>query len=338
MFDINEPFLYRLGAIVPRDVVRVVVHHSIKVIPYRVFRGRRQLKEVLLPEGLEEIGEYAFSRCELLECINYPSSLTNIGKHSFNGCISLKEVVLPQGLQEIGLGAFRDCVSLARIDFPSTLFKIGDRAFLRCILLKAVMLPEGLRGIGDEAFRDCESLEQINCVSTLIRIGMGAFESCTSLVNMILMRGIMIIEANVFGNCRSLGWLTTTSKAFLMEVTTRDFTCRLVIINGIVTLSNAEQVIISPERLNYISSPDILEVKNTIMTIMNINERSREENIERVQALITSYAFVEVSTILELVLWKNKMDMMRDLNPGTRGECRVMCGADNIIPGVMSFL
>ena len=59
---------------------------------------------------------------------------------------------------------------------------------------------------------------------------------------------------------------------------------------------------------------------------------------ERVLALIKSRALFEVSTILELALWKNKMQEPDDSNPGSRGECRVMCGADDIIPCVLSYL
>jgi len=110
--------------------------------------------------------------------------------------------------------------------------------------------------------------------------------------------------------------------------------------NGTIPLTNAKQMIISPEHLNYISSSDLLELQldNTITTIMNDRGRTRDENIERVLALIKSQALFEVSTILELALWKNKMDETDDSNYGSRGECRVMCGADEIIPCVLSYV
>ena len=108
--------------------------------------------------------------------------------------------------------------------------------------------------------------------------------------------------------------------------------------DGTVAFTEVEQVIISPESLNYMSSPDLLELQleNATTTIMNDRWHTGEENIERVLALIKPHALYEVSTILELALWKNKMQETDD--SGSRGECRVMCGSDDIIPGVLSFV
>ena len=90
--------------------------------------------------------------------------------------------------------------------------------------------------------------------------------------------------------------------------------------------------------MNYISSPDLLEIENAINIIMNDQGRTRKENIEQVLALIKSRALFEVSTILELALWKINMNKIDDSTSGTRAECRVTCGSDDIIPGVMSYL
>jgi len=311
MSDVKEPFVYFLGVKVPYDVTFIIVHHSVKILPLNVFRGRRQLKKVKLPEGLEEIGQRAFLNCVLLEHINY----------------------------------------------PSTLIKIGGGAFFACLSLREPTLPEGLKEIERYAFANCESLECINCPSTLNRIGNYKFTRCRSLKEVTLAGGVVTIRANAFCNCRPLEGITIPSKAFVVEVDSDDdadgnsdsyseghsevFTCRLVSTDGgTFALTEAKQVIISPERLNYISSPDLLELQleNTITTIMNDRGRTREENIERVLALIKSRALFEVSTILELALWKNKMDETDDSNYGSRGECRVMCGADEIIPCVLSYV
>jgi len=304
MSDVMEPFLYKLGVEVPRDVIFVTVHHSVKILPNFAFYGRSQLKKVQLPEGLEEIGRDAFYNCESLERINYPSTLIKIGKHAFCGCRSLKEVDLPEGLEEIGQCAFYDCESLERINFPSTLIKIGRYAFWRCTSLKHVTLAGGIVTIEENAFQNCPWLEGVT----------------------ILSKADFVIELNSDSNSeRDLEVLT----------------CHLVLTDdGTIPLNHAEHMIVSPERLNYISSPDLLELQldNTIATIMNDRGRTRKENIERVLALITSHALMEISTILELALWKNKMDETDDSKTGSRGVCRVMCGADEIVPCVLSYL
>ena len=62
--------------------------------------------------------------------------ITNIGNGSFKGCTKLKSVVLNNGLKQIGNEAFANCSSLESITFPSTLTKIGNRAFKDCSGLK----------------------------------------------------------------------------------------------------------------------------------------------------------------------------------------------------------
>ena len=148
---------------------------------------------------------------------------------------------------------------------------LPDDVFCDCDQLMEVTLPEGLAEIGAVAFAGCIMLEQINWPSTLIKIDHDAFASCSSLRKMTLAGGIVTIQVNVFLNCRSLEGVTILSKAFVLEVDSVEvFTCRLVVPdNGTVALTEAEQLIISPERLNYISSPDLLELENATTTIMN---------------------------------------------------------------------
>jgi len=347
-----EPFILRLGVEVPHDVIFVTVHHSVKILPDREFMDCRSLKEVTLREGLEEIGACAFCNCRSLERINFPSTLIKIIHGAFMNCHSLKEIQLLEGLKEIRHSAFHSCVSLERINYPSTLIKIDNSAFYRCHSLKELDLPEGLKEIGRSVFEDCVVLERINFPFTLIKIGHRAFSDCRSLKEVNLPERLEEIGDGAFQNCRLLDGITIPPKAFILEIESFSeydeydhvsywevITCRLVLTDdGTFTLTRAKQMIISPEHLNYIRSSDLLEIENVINTIMNDRGHTREENIERVLALIKYHALFEVSTILELTLWKNEMNAMDDSNLATRADCRVMCGGDDIIPGVLSYL
>ena len=120
----NAAFLYIEGAIVPEDVTYVYVDTSVTAIPTAAFEGRRHLKEVDLPEGLQEIGRCAFYGCTSLERINLPSTITDIGHCAFRNCTSLREVKLFGGIQDIGWGVFQGCSSLERIMISSRAFGI----------------------------------------------------------------------------------------------------------------------------------------------------------------------------------------------------------------------
>ena len=56
---------------------------SLKIIKDRAFMGDQALETVILPEGLERIGEYAFADSSVRE-INLPSSLQYIADNAFD--------------------------------------------------------------------------------------------------------------------------------------------------------------------------------------------------------------------------------------------------------------
>ena len=53
------------------------------------------LKNIILPNNLERIGDIVFLSYTALEDITFPDSLKYIGKRAFYGCTSLKEVTIP---------------------------------------------------------------------------------------------------------------------------------------------------------------------------------------------------------------------------------------------------
>ncbi|MBR0341968.1 MAG: leucine-rich repeat domain-containing protein [Oscillospiraceae bacterium] len=54
----------------------------------------KEIVSVVLPEGYTYIGNNAFSECESLERIHFPSTLKEIGAGAFRGCCRLKEIFL----------------------------------------------------------------------------------------------------------------------------------------------------------------------------------------------------------------------------------------------------
>ena len=58
----------------------------------------------------------------------------------------------------------------------------------------------------------------------------------------------------------------------------------------------------------------LAEDENAVNAITNSSEGTRKENLERICALFAYYELVEAMTILELALWKAKVDECDDLN------------------------
>ena len=106
----------------------------------------------VVPNGVTNIDNYAFSGCGSLTSIVLPDSVTNIGSSAFSGCSSLTSIVLPDSVASIGSSAFSGCSSLTSIILPDNVTNIGNYAFYQCTSLTYVVIPNSVTTIGDYAF------------------------------------------------------------------------------------------------------------------------------------------------------------------------------------------
>ena len=143
--------------------------------------GFNPLKEIVIPEGYETIGNDWFATCDELEKVVLPSSLRTIGVGTFAGCTKLAEVSFPEGLERIGFDAFYR-TNLKEVDLSKchNLKTIEYYAFGSSSSLQSVKLPDGLTMIDYEAFSDCP-LREITIPSTVDSIDNHAFSGCSNL-------------------------------------------------------------------------------------------------------------------------------------------------------------
>ena len=110
---------------------------AVRKIKKRTFLCCSQLAIVVLGEGLEEIGKWAFRECTSLREIVIPPAVRVIHKWAFAHCLHLTIVVLGEGLEEIGQGAFLNCTLLREIAIPPAIRVIRE-AFDDCLQLTNV--------------------------------------------------------------------------------------------------------------------------------------------------------------------------------------------------------
>ena len=89
------------------------------------------------------------------------NGVTNIGSYAFNGCTGLTSVTLTDSLTEISWSAFRDCSSLTSITIPDNVTKIADNAFNGCTGLTSVTIGNSVVNIVNSAFANCTSLASV---------------------------------------------------------------------------------------------------------------------------------------------------------------------------------
>ena len=125
-----------------------------------------QPASVVIPEGVEEIGQYAFSNLPSLQGdIKIPSTVRVIGGEAFVNT-SISHISLPEGLEFIQGSTFYGCRYLQdTITIPSTVIQIQSHAFHDCEKLNAVVLPKRLEEIKEGAFENCRSLYYVQCLN-----------------------------------------------------------------------------------------------------------------------------------------------------------------------------
>lgn len=60
--------------------------------------------DVIIPDGVTEIGDRAFCGCSSLSSIEIAEGITSIGDSAFKDCSSLSNVEIPENTIQIGVG------------------------------------------------------------------------------------------------------------------------------------------------------------------------------------------------------------------------------------------
>lgn len=182
--------------------------------PYEEGNNVMKLRNIILGEGIEEIGASAFAFSTRLKEMTLPSTLRRLCDGCFSDCYELygSPLVLPEGLEEIGNSCFSTCASLSEVVLPSTIKSIGSAAFSNTRLAK-INFPEGLEEIGDGAFYSSGLSEVILPESCLTLKGSDQFAYNSNLKCLQLPDGLTAVPANIASGCLRLTKVNIPSKA-----------------------------------------------------------------------------------------------------------------------------
>ena len=152
---------------------RVSVPDGVTVIGKAAFMYNDELKEVILPDSVTSIGDWAFE-CSSLSEIILPNKLTSIGERALRSC-NLQTIVIPDSVTSIGALAFDYNENLEEVVLPAGLTVIEDFVFSDCKHLKSIRIPDGVIKIGKEAFGDCRNLKDVYIPASVTDINGRAF-------------------------------------------------------------------------------------------------------------------------------------------------------------------
>ena len=164
------------------------------------------LKEVVLCDGIENIGNYAFTYCSNLENCDIPDSVKIIGDNAFAGCSSLN-VELPTGIISIGKDALENTeFYLNEENWTNGLLYLDEYLIsAKSNISGTVNVKDGTTLISDGAFQNyCYYFDHINLPESLLYIGKSAFSMCYGLEDICIPQNILLIGDDAFEDCRSL--------------------------------------------------------------------------------------------------------------------------------------
>lgn len=145
---------------------------NLGVIPeWRKSGIENNLEKVVIEDGVESVGDYAFYWCKNITNVTIPNSIKNINDYAFYSCKALTSITIPDGVTSIGKNAFAYCNEIKEITIPKSAICIGEMSFYGCENLKSVAIQDGVKTIGDSAFSFCEKLEKITIPDSVISIG-----------------------------------------------------------------------------------------------------------------------------------------------------------------------
>ena len=172
---------------------------EVSYISNSAFYDNDAITHIVIPDSVQDIGAWAFAKCENLSQVTIPDSVTWIGNDAFHGCSNLERPEIAEHT-EIQYGAFQGCLKMAGQDgyivVNRTLFdyvgtateltlpdvtSIEPNIFTNHDELTSVILPEHLESIYTWAFYGCTGLTSITIPASVTWLGIDAFKNCTGL-------------------------------------------------------------------------------------------------------------------------------------------------------------
>ncbi len=179
-----------------------------------LYLNGEKVTDLVIPEGVTIIKDYAFNHYWVLKSVTIPNSVTTIGSSAFSICSGLTSITIPSSVTTIGNNAFYYCNGLESIKTESGNTKYDSRENCNAIIetetntlivgCKNTEIPNSVTTIGNNAFSNCSGLTSITIPGSVTTIGENAFNNCYRLESITIGNGVTSIGENAFEDCEKL--------------------------------------------------------------------------------------------------------------------------------------
>ena len=221
---------------------------------HRLYLSGEEIKDLVIPNSVTSIGEFAFKGCSGLTSVTIPNYVTSIGNYAFEGCSDLMSVTIGNSVTNIGDYAFRNCSGLTSFTIGNSVTSIGESAFLGCSALTSVhisdlsawckillngfysnplsyahhlylsgeeikdlVIPNSVTNIRNYAFQGCSGLTSVTISNSVTSIGEHAFVDCSGLTSVTIPNSVTCIGRYAFAHCSGLKNVTIPNSVSSLE-------------------------------------------------------------------------------------------------------------------------
>lgn len=284
--------------------------------------------DVILPDGVREIGKSVFEGNKSVVSVSMPDSVRSIGAGAFKKCAKLKSVTFSNVLESIDFDAFQDCKALKTLDLPNTLRQLGSGVFAGCTKLTKISCDSAVLQMGSNPFADfrttpCTQLadergflifcgilydyygkeEEIQIpdgvraiVPAAFQSGIYSWENIRNITTVVIPDSVREIGHMAFANCRKLRSLRMGEGVKLGKDVFRGCSA-LADENGFVVI-NGTAVAYTGERLQVQVTQGIAELAPELMRGRKMQSVTLPEGLKR----IGNAAFADCVELREVML------------------------------------
>ena len=161
------------------DITKAIIENGVENIGEQAFYKCNSLTEVSIADTVEVIENHAFQYCDAITSVFIPESVNVVGALSFHYCASLQEINVDENnlfyssddgvlfnKNKTELVKYPDGKTDIEYEIPDGVQEIGLFAFDGCIYFARITIPESLREsyslMNLNVFDDCIALEEIN--------------------------------------------------------------------------------------------------------------------------------------------------------------------------------
>lgn len=278
------------------------------------FKGNYVNFTSLQMDGITEIGESAFERCDALVMTDTPmaDSVETIGNKAFYQDKSLGKVTFGSGLLSIGTSAFEKCADIQQDDKTKAYSMTADTGLQEVDFTKAVKLAK----IGSSAFKE-SGLKEFHMIEPVVaKLESGTLSSCPYLVEIDLGENLKEVASDAANGCIGLkrvnfSSLTTmdqnvfNSAGTFADADGNKFT-PIAAAEGVDLNCNPADLLIAKGRLtkfpNYVSKYDRSKPNNKMYGIYIGNDSSPDDIYKyvKVTAMTDGYYIKDIKEDLRI--------------------------------------